>query len=171
LRERREDIAPLAMHFLDEACKNFGTERKTLAPEAMRECVENPWRGNVRSLKAAIEQAVILSAGSEITAAELLGSVAEPGPLRGAAAAAHADALTQAAQGSSDGKGELKFREAKEKFVGQWERDFVVGALKATGGNISRAAERAGMYRQSFQQKMRELGVSVADLGLKSDDE
>jgi DNA-binding NtrC family response regulator len=169
LRERREDIAPLAMYFLEEACKNFVTEHKTLAPQAMRECVENPWRGNVRSLKAAIEQAVILSAGSEITAAELLGSVAEQGALRGAA---HADALTEVLiQGLSDGKGELKFREAKEKFVGQWERDFVVSALKATGGNVSRAAERAGMYRQSFQQKMRELGVSVADLGLKSEDD
>ena len=47
----------------------------------------------------------------------------------------------------------------------QWERDFILGTLRATGGNISRAAERAGMYRQSFQQKMRELGVSPADIG------
>ena len=57
----------------------------------MRECVENPWRGNVRSLKAAIEQAVILSAGSEITAAELLGSVAEQGALRVTGVAGRAD--------------------------------------------------------------------------------
>jgi DNA-binding NtrC family response regulator len=57
------------------------------------------------------------------------------------------------------------FREAKEKFVEQWERDFFLGALRATGGNISRAAERVGMYRQSFQQKMRELGISPSDLG------
>jgi two-component system, NtrC family, nitrogen regulation response regulator GlnG len=170
LRERREDIAPLAMSFLEEACKSFGTERKTLAPEAMRACVENPWRGNVRSLKAAIEQAVILSAGSEITAEELLGGVAEQGPARGAPGVAdRADALTPPA--ASDGRSELRFREAKEKFVAQWERDFVVGALRASGGNISRAAERAGMYRQSFQQKMRELGINVAELGLKSDDE
>ena len=44
-------------------------------------------------------------------------------------------------------------------------------ALRATGGNISRAAEKAGMYRQSFQQKMRELGISVAELGLKAEEE
>ena len=67
--------------------------------------------------------------------------------------------------------GEIKIREAKEKFVGQWERDFFINALRGTGGNISRAAERAGMYRQNFQQKMRELGISVDDLGLKTQDE
>ncbi len=66
---------------------------------------------------------------------------------------------------------ELKFREAKEKFLAQWERDFFINALKATGGNISRAAERVGMYRQSFQQKMRELGISVGEIGLAPDDE
>ena len=67
--------------------------------------------------------------------------------------------------------GDLKFREAKDKFVAQWERDFFVSALKAAGGNISRAAERAGMYRQSFQQKMRELGIRVQELELKSEDD
>ncbi len=178
LRERPEDIAPLALHFLDEACKSFGTGRKTLSPEAMRACVENPWRGNVRSLRAAIEQAVILSAGPEITAAELLGGAAEPGaprPAEGAGSEDRVESLShdarQAPAAASNGGGELKFREAKDKFVTQFERDFVINALKATGGNISRAAERAGMYRQSFQQKMRELGISVAGLGLRSDEE
>jgi DNA-binding NtrC family response regulator len=171
LHERREDIAPLVMHFLDEACKQFATPRKTLTPEAMRACVENPWRGNVRSLKAAIEQAVILSSGAEITPAELLGG---SGSGSSDAADNHEPArmpsANAAADASADG-GEARFREAKEKFVGQWERDFFINALRASGGNISRAAERAGMYRQNFQQKMRELGISVDDLGLKTQDE
>ncbi len=171
LRERREDIAPLVMHFLDEACKQFGALRKTLTPEAMRACVENPWRGNVRSLKAAIEQAVILSAGAQITPTELLGGSASGS----ADAASNDDAARKLSAGAAaeapEGGGEVKFREAKEKFVGQWERDFFVNALRASSGNISRAAERAGMYRQNFQQKMRELGISVDDLGLKTQDE
>ncbi|HJU29312.1 MAG TPA: helix-turn-helix domain-containing protein, partial [Candidatus Binataceae bacterium] len=58
------------------------------------------------------------------------------------------------------------FREAKEKAVEAWERDFIIAALRSTNGNVSRAAERVGMYRQSFQQKMRELGVTVESLGL-----
>jgi DNA-binding NtrC family response regulator len=171
LRERREDIAPLAMFFLDEACRQFGTPHKTLTPEAMRACVENPWRGNVRSLKAAIEQAVILSSGAEITLRELFdGSGSERTD-----AANHRDTTLMTPAGvtpdTPSGGGEVKFREAKEKFLEQWERDFFINALRATGGNISRAAERAGMYRQNFQQKMRELGISVDGLGLKPQDE
>ena len=162
LRERREDIAPLALHFLDEACKQFGGPRKTLAPETMRACVENPWRGNVRSLKAAIEQAVILSAGDELTPAELLGAAGG-----GDTAANSTTAAGMTVAGGS--AGEVRFREAKEKFVSQWERDFFINALRASGGNISRAAERAGMYRQNFQQKMRELGITVDDLGQKDE--
>ena len=130
----------------------------------MKACVENPWRGNVRSLRAAIEQAVILSSGAEITSAELLGGAAghnQPAPMSSAGAAAE----------TAGDRGEAKFREAKEKFVEQWERDFFINALRASGGNISRAAERAGMYRQSFQQKMRELGISVDALGLKTQNE
>ena len=72
---------------------------------------------------------------------------------------------------ADNGESAMTFREAKEKFVGDWERDFFVRALRATGGNISRAAERTGMYRQSFQQKMRELGISVAELGLRAEEE
>jgi DNA-binding NtrC family response regulator len=137
----------------------------------MRACVENPWRGNVRSLKAAIEQAVILSSGAEITVQELFDG---PGSER-ADAANHRDPVLITPAGvtadTPPGGGEVKFREAKEKFLEQWERDFFINALRATGGNISRAAERAGMYRQNFQQKMRELGISVDGLGLKPQDE
>lgn len=72
---------------------------------------------------------------------------------------------------NGNGSNGLRFREAKEKFVSEWERDYFVRALRSTNGNISRAAEKVGMYRQSFQQKMRELGISVAELGLKAEEE
>ncbi len=171
LRSRREDIPLLAQFFLEDACRRFGTPHKQLTPEAMRACVENEWRGNVRSLRAALEQAVILSSTGEITPADLFGS-GEPEPAsahpgHGATAAA-ADDGAASLNGADEA---LSFRAAKEKFVSQWEREYLVRALQATGGNISRAAERVGMYRQSFQQKMRELGINVAELGLRSEDE
>ncbi|MGH8014483.1 MAG: sigma-54-dependent transcriptional regulator, partial [Candidatus Binataceae bacterium] len=171
LRERRADIPPLVIHFLKDACARFGTPAKTLSPEAMRLCVENPWRGNVRSLRAALEQAVILSAGTTITPAELLGGETELSDTISNAGDEDTEGPPGAASPQTAVTGEMKFREAKEKFVAQWEREFFISALKATGGNISRAAERAGMYRQNFQQKMRELGIGVNALGLKSDDE
>ena len=73
LRERREDIALTAQHFMKEAAERYSAPLKQLSPEAMRQCIENPWKGNARSLKAAIEQAVILSSGPEITPADLFG--------------------------------------------------------------------------------------------------
>ena len=164
VRERREDVPLMVQHFIADACQRFSTPEKQLSAEAMRACVEAPWKGNARSLKAAIEQAVILSPGVEITPADLFSS-SEPESDHAAPTPA---AVTNHAPVAGDGSGEsaLTFREAKEKFVGDWERDFFVRALRATGGNISRAAERTGMYRQSFQQKMRELGITLADIGL-----
>jgi DNA-binding NtrC family response regulator len=182
LRERREDIPRLVQHFLKEACERFGTAQKPinkqLTPEAMRACVENPWRGNVRSLRSAIEQAVILSSGDEITPAELFGGAAPEATMKlengaGASASQPADNHLNPQPLGENGNGAngLRFREAKEKFVSEWERDYFVRALRSTNGNISRAAEKVGMYRQSFQQKMRELGISVAELGLKAEEE
>jgi DNA-binding NtrC family response regulator len=158
LRERREDIPLLVQYFIRDCCKRFGLPEKQLSPAAMRACVENPWRGNARALKSALEQAVILSAGNEISAADLFSGSSGDGA-RDAAAEIPANPVLQPPNNG------ITFREAKEKFVEQWEREFFYGALRATGGNISRAAERIGMYRQSFQQKMRELGISASDLG------
>ena len=74
-------------------------------------------------------------------------------------------ASVSAAPDADDGaiaKG-LSFREAKEQLVGDFERRFLLDALRRNGGNITRAAEEVGMYRQSFQQKMRELGITPDD--------
>jgi two-component system, NtrC family, nitrogen regulation response regulator NtrX len=158
LRERREDIPQMVQHFIRDACHRFGLPEKQLAPAAMRACVEAPWRGNARALKSTLEQAVILSSATEISADELFSGSA---PDRVHVSADRA----AAANPHADGEIVATFREAKEKFLEQWERDFFLGALRATGGNVSRAAERVGMYRQNFQQKMRELRISPSDIG------
>ncbi len=158
LRDRREDIPQMVQHFIRDACQRFGLPEKQLAPTAMRACLEASWRGNARALKSTIEQAVILSSGREISAEELF-SGSSPDGVRPSSDTA------MIGKTPAEGGGVLTFREAKEKFVEQWEREFFLGALRATGGNISRAAERIGMYRQSFQQKMREFGITPADIG------
>ena len=57
----------------------------------------------------------------------------------------------------------LPFRDAKRSVVESFERSYLVQALRAHGGNISRTAESIGMVRQSLQQKIRELGLRSDD--------
>jgi len=105
----------------------------------------HPWKGNVRELRSAIEQALLLASGPEITPADLLGATP--------ATNSH-PALTDLP---------ATFREAKDRVVETFERDFLQQALQRHGGNITKAAEEVGMYRQNFQQKMRELGLTADD--------
>jgi DNA-binding NtrC family response regulator len=144
LAERRDDIPLLAEHFLCEAARRFNREPKRLDADALRACLGHPWKGNVRELRSALERALLLAPGPEITTADLFASHTAP------------EALPAAAPAS--------FREAKEHVVATFERDFLRQALVRHGGNITRAAEEIGMHRQNLQQKMRELGLSVDEL-------
>src|SRR6266568_304568 len=143
LAERREDIPLLIDHFLKEAARRFGRDPKPLTGEALRACVGHEWRGNVRELRSAVEQALLLAPGAEITAADLFGR-----PVEAAPAAAPLPA---------------SFREAKDRMVEDFERDFLRQALRRHGGNITKAGEEVGMHRQNLQQKMRELGLTADD--------
>ncbi len=145
LAERREDIPALVDHFLRGAAERFHRDLKPLTGEALRACLMHPWKGNVRELRSAIEQALLLASGPEITPADLLGATP--------ATNSH-PALTDLP---------ATFREAKDRVVETFERDFLQQALQRHGGNITKAAEEVGMYRQNFQQKMRELGLTADD--------
>jgi DNA-binding NtrC family response regulator len=145
LAERPDDIPLLIDHFLKAAAQRFERPLKPLTGDALRACLARPWKGNVRELRSAVEQALLLSSGPEITAADLFGD------RNGAVARPAAPAAP------------LSFREAKERLVADFEREFLLDALRRHGGNISKAAEEVGMYRQNFQQKMRELGITADD--------
>jgi DNA-binding NtrC family response regulator len=98
----------------------------------------------VRELRNVLEQAAVLASGSTIEEHDLR--------LDDAARTAPAAPLRQ-------DLASLPFSEAKRHTVERFEREFLLGALRAHDGNISRAAESIGMVRQSLQQKIRELGL------------
>lgn len=148
LEERREDIPLLIDCFLKNAADRFGREPKPLTGDALRAALAHEWPGNVRELKSAVEQALLLSAGSEITTSDLIG------------AGSHQNGVGLPTE-TIEVETPPTFREAKERTVQAFERSFLQDALRRTGGNITRAAEAVGMYRQSFQQKMRELGITA----------
>jgi DNA-binding NtrC family response regulator len=145
LRERPEDVPALASRFLEQLAERHGRSARRLAPDALAALSRCAWPGNVRELRNVIERAAVLAPGEEV----------------------HADDLVlPAARGipeASAGPSELPFVDAKRTAVEQFERAFLLRALRENEGNISRTAEAIGMVRQSLQQKIRELGLRDED--------
>jgi len=138
--------------------ERLGREKQRFSEAALAQLARQRWPGNVRELRNAIEQASVLASGAVIDVADLrlgdpIGSASAETPTGVAVAAAAADGA----------EGAVPFSEAKRRAVEGFERDFLLRALRAHGGNISRAAESIGMVRQSLQQKIRELGLRSED--------
>ncbi|MFQ5807679.1 MAG: sigma-54 interaction domain-containing protein, partial [Phycisphaerae bacterium] len=75
LRQRREDIAPLAIHFLEAAARHNRCRQSGFSDQALALLISYHWPGNVRQLQSLIERALLLSAGEQITEAHLPGEV------------------------------------------------------------------------------------------------
>ena len=109
---------------------------------------EHEWEGNVRELEHAIEHAVALASGEEIGVSDLPASVRGGGAPGGDAAAG----------------GPASFKDAKEQVIERFEREFLSRALERHRGNVTRAAEEIGMYRQQLQSKVAKLGIDLESL-------
>jgi len=143
LRERTGDIPLLIEHFLTAVATRLKREPKALAPEAYRALLDHEWKGNVRELEHAIEQAVVLASGGDIQLGDLPASVR----------------TARESDPTPEGDRPLTFKEAKQGVVERFERQFIVAALERHHGNVSKAAEEMGMYRQHLQLKLGEYGI------------
>jgi two-component system nitrogen regulation response regulator NtrX len=146
LRERTEDLPALVQRFLEQVAERLGREKKRLTDQALARLIRHPWPGNVRELRNVIEQAAVLAPGESIEEVDLNLSGAVDGG---------------AAQGSE--LVDMPFSDAKKRVVEDFERSFLLRALRDNDGNISRTAEAIGMVRQSLQQKIRELELRDED--------
>jgi DNA-binding NtrC family response regulator len=146
LRERVEDLPLLIEHFLTTSAARLKRAPKPLDAAAHRALCAHEWKGNVRELEHAIEQAIVLASGPEIRVADL------PAAVRGAAA-------PPAAMDVADGDRPVTFKDAKQQLIERFERQFIAEALERHRGNVSRTAEELGMYRQHLQVKLSEYGI------------
>ncbi len=153
LRERPEDVPLLVEHFLAAVTARLKRPPATLSAAAYRALLACEWKGNVRELEHALEQAVALASGGEIDLADLPGSVA------GSAAPPPRPAGNGSV--SADASGAASFKEAKQQVVERFERQFLIDALARHQGNISKAAEELGMYRQQLQGKLAEYDIDA----------
>jgi two-component system response regulator AtoC len=136
LRERQEDIAPLARHFVARLAQRFG-KPLALSDAAIAWLETQPWRGNVRELENAIERAGVLSSNEVLEPADIQGA---PLPSR------------SAVEPGADG-GTLR------EIVEAAERRAIVEALRAAGGNRRAAAKHLAVSLRTLFYKMERYGV------------
>jgi two-component system response regulator HydG len=135
LRERREDIAVLAVHFLQRFVRRTGAQ-KTLAPDAVARLLEHDWPGNVRELENIIEQAAALSRGAEIGAEDV-----------------HLDAHAPA--------GAPQERRSLAAAVEDAERRTIEAAVTRCGGDLGRVARELGVSGTTLWRKMKRLAIET----------
>jgi two-component system response regulator HupR/HoxA len=141
LRERREDIPPLAHHFLDASCRRMGRRLRGFTNAAMDRLVAHSWHGNVRELENEIERTVALAGEAEAVGEDMLSE-----HIRGAVLDAdpRVDGLPSA----------VKLGVA----VDALKRRMILDAIERTGSK-TRAAEQLGIPRQSLQKMMKRLDL------------
>jgi two-component system response regulator HydG len=133
LRERKDDIPPLAEHFLRMFAEKNRKSVKGFSPQAMDRLLRYDWPGNVRELMNTVERGVVLSRSQYIDEGELT-------PI-----------LLDRPEGQMQAGGELSL-EALEKAT-------ILKTLEQTGGNKSEAARRLGITRRTLHQKLKKYGV------------
>ena len=137
LRERPEEIVPLATHFLERAARLQGRPAPTLSPEARRALMAYAWPGNVRELKNAMESAYCVGDG-EIAVDELPHELGGEEPLSGPPPTT---------------------RERLEAQMRALKRQEVLDALERCGGNQTRAAKMLGISRRKLVYLLNELDL------------
>jgi two-component system nitrogen regulation response regulator NtrX len=141
LRERREDIPLLADHFMAMLAREYGRRVKRFEPDAVDALQRYAWPGNVRELRNVIERLMIMVPGDRVMARDLLFLDQSAGP---AVAAETAAAPI------------MPLHDARDDF----ERQYILRALAAQHGNISRTADVLGVERSNLYRKMRAFGIA-----------
>jgi DNA-binding NtrC family response regulator len=133
LRERKEDIAPLAMHFLASHARRYRKSLTGFDQNALDAMQQHAWQGNVRELNHVVERAVLMAQGHCVKAADLA--------LR--------------ASGSS-----ASSRKLEDMGLEEVEELLVKKALSRFGGNVSQAAGALGLSRSALYRRLQRFGLS-----------
>ena len=154
LRERLEDIPLLAYFFIKELNAEYEREVQ-IDSSAMNSLAAYSWsKNNVRELRAALTRAFVLCKGESILATDLqLGD----GP-RAPAASAVMSSSSQST-GPSPELMSMSYRDAKEAVLDTFSKQYLETLLAETGGNVTRAADRAGMQRPNFRKLLKRYKV------------
>lgn len=130
LRERREDIPLLAMHFLRQHAQRYRKQLLGFDPAAMQALLSGAWQGNVRELNHVVERAVLMASGNQLTAGDL--------------------ALRAAQEGSP---------RLEDMSLEEVESFLIRKALSRYSGNVSHAAKALGLSRSALYRRLQRYGL------------
>jgi Nif-specific regulatory protein len=146
LRDRKEDIPLLVDAQLKKSNRAKGQGITKVAPEAMQLLMNYNWPGNVRELMNVVERSVVLTDGNVLEASSLPPQIYQQKETQPRAAAASMAGLS--------------FKNAKTNF----EKEYFTGLIRRFHGNISQAAQEAGIDRRNIHVKIKRYGIGVKDL-------
>jgi Nif-specific regulatory protein len=141
LRERTEDILPLAEFFLNQFCKEARRKQLELSSDAEIRLQAHGWPGNVRELRNLMERVAFLNANDKVEVEDL------------------AFILNPRAEDRIDVGVDLALNEATQRF----QQQYIERAIKTTDGRMTKAARILGLHRSNLYRKMRQLGMNVSD--------
>jgi two-component system response regulator AtoC len=153
LRERKEDILPLALHFIKRSFARRGKRFDRFTPSAESFLVSLPWPGNVRQLKNAMERLALLRSGNQVDV-EDLSFIQELIPPNNFELGAHAIL------------GHDNFDLPEDKLdIDNLNREIIKMALEKNNGNQTRTAQYLGISRRVLQGRLKKMGLTTSSLG------
>ena len=157
LRERPEDIVPLARHFLQKSARDLAVETKTLSEDAQKMLASFSFPGNVRQLENVCHWVTVMGPGQRIEVADLPPEVREISGASGVADAGWQHALDrELAQALVRGE-----RNVGDRLEREFEKTLIRRALAHTGGHRMEAAAWLGWGRNTLTRKIQELGLET----------
>lgn len=143
LASRKADILPLIWHFLEL----FGSAQKTsyeISADAASLIMESEWPGNVRQLKQTLHRLAQMSNNRKISLSDV-----------------------RRVLGSEDTHTTLTYKEAKEKAIYEFDREYLLTTLSMAQGSLKKALEISGMHKKNFYAKIKNLGLSMKEFSAK----
>jgi two-component system response regulator AtoC len=129
LRDRKEDIKPLAQHFIDKLSKKYGYVSKIIPKSTISKLLRYDWPGNVRELENVLERALVLSRGDRIEDRDILL------------------------------EGDATSRTSASESLADVERAHITSILEQTEWSLSEAAKRLGIHRNTLRLKIKHYGI------------
>jgi transcriptional regulator with GAF, ATPase, and Fis domain len=162
LRERREDIHPLVIHFLEHYKQRTGRFVSGISKTAIQALISYDWPGNVRELENAIERAVIIASGRQIELDDL------PAAINKFSLEQEALIRTERAQAASEGRS-AKLEIDVPSSMEDIERQAIEATLDYTSGDKTRAARLLNIGRKTIYRKLEQYNGKCQNSGTQTD--